>query len=212
MWWSRENLLRLVMRCCARPRNRHLSIHTIRLLGLQRLSCLVCLASPALATIFRRLFASTVVAATLASCGFALRGSYELPYNTIQVTSRSNSVVAGLVRRDLADSKTNVVGNAKDAEAALTIIEERRDRQILSLSGAGRVREYELRMKVTYQFVDAKGQVIIPTSEILLKRTFAYDDTRVIAKQQEEAMLYQDMERDATGQILRRMIAVKKAL
>jgi LPS-assembly lipoprotein len=116
------------------------------------------------------------------------------------------------VRRDLADSKTKVVGNAKDAEAALTIIEERRDRQILSLSGAGRVREYELRMKVTYQFVDAKGQVIIPTSEILLKRTFAYDDTRVIAKQQEEAMLYQDMERDATGQILRRMIAVKKTL
>jgi LPS-assembly lipoprotein len=45
-----------------------------------------------------------------------------------------------------------------------------------------------------------------------LKRTFAYDDTRVIAKQQEEAMLYQDMERDATGQILRRMIAVKKTL
>ena len=160
---------------------------------------------------FRSLVAALLLG-TLASCGFVLRGSYELPYNTIQVTSRSNSVVAGLVRRDLADSKTKVVGNAKDAEAALTIIEERRDRQILSLSGTGRVREYELRMKLTYQFADAKGQVIIPTSEILLKRTFAYDDTRVIAKQQEEAMLYQDMERDATGQILRRMIAVKKTL
>jgi LPS-assembly lipoprotein len=157
-----------------------------------------------------RAFAAVVLTSLLGACGFTLRGSYELPYNTIHVTSRSNSVVAGLVRRDLADSKTKVVGNAKDAEAALTIIEERRDRQILSLSGAGRVREYELRMKVTYQFVDAKGQVIIPTSEILLKRTFSYDDTRVIAKQQEEAMLFQDMERDATGQILRRMIAVKK--
>jgi LPS-assembly lipoprotein len=212
MWWSKENLLRLVMRRCARPRNRHVSIDTIRFLSLQRLSRLIRPASPALATIFRRVFVSTVVVTILASCGFALRSSYELPYNTIQVTSRSTSVVAGLVRRDLADSKTKVVGNAKDAEAALTIIEERRDRQILSLSGAGRVREYELRMKVTYQFVDAKGQVIIPTSEILLKRTFAYDDTRVIAKQQEEAMLYQDMERDATGQILRRMIAVKKTL
>jgi LPS-assembly lipoprotein len=212
MWWSKKNLPRLVMRRCARPRNPLVSMHTFRFLGLQRLSCLVRLASPALATIFRRVFASTVVLTTLASCGFALRGSYELPYNTIQVTSRSNSAVAGLVRRDLADSKTKVVGTAKDAEAVLTIIEERRDRQILSLSGAGRVREYELRMKLTYQFVDAKGQVIIPTSEILLKRTFSYDDTRVIAKQQEEAMLYQDMERDATGQILRRMIAVKKTL
>jgi LPS-assembly lipoprotein len=155
---------------------------------------------------------SLVLAGTLSACGFALRGSYELPYNTVRVTSTGNSVVAGLIRRDLADSKTKVVAAGAAADAALTIIEERRDRQILSLSGAGRVREYELRMKVSYQFVDGKGQVIIPTSEILLKRTFAYDDTRVIAKQQEEAMLYQDMERDATGQILRRMIAVKRPL
>ncbi len=154
---------------------------------------------------------AAVLSCLLGGCGFALRGSYELPYNTIRVTSTSNSVVAGLIRRDLADSKTKVVPATAQADASLTIIEERRDRQILSLSGAGRVREYELRMKVTYQFVDGKGQVIIPTSEILLKRTFAYDDTRVIAKQQEEAMLFQDMERDASGQILRRMIAVKKA-
>jgi LPS-assembly lipoprotein len=155
--------------------------------------------------------AACLLALSLTSCGFALRGSYELPYKTLFVTSSGNSVVAGQIRREIADTQTRIVAASKDAEAALTILEERRDRQILSLSGAGRVREFELRMKVTYQFVDAKGLTIIPTSEILLKRTFAYDDTRVIAKQQEETMLYQDMERDATGQILRRMIAVKRA-
>ena len=160
---------------------------------------------------FRALVA-VVIVVSLSSCGFKLRGSYELPYKTLQVTSTSASVVAGQIRRELTDTQTKTVGNVKDAEAILTILEERRDRQILSLSGAGRIREYELRMKVSYQFVDARGMVIIPTSEIVLKRTFAYDDTRVIAKQQEEAMLYQDMERDATGQILRRMIAVKKVL
>ncbi len=149
--------------------------------------------------------------ATLAACGFTLRGSYELPYQTIFVTSPGNSVVAGQIRRELADTKTKLVGSVKDAEAVLTISQERRDRQILSLSGAGRVREYELRLNINYQFVDNKGAVIIPTSEINLKRTFAYDDTRVIAKQQEEAMLYQDMERDASGQILRRMIAIRRA-
>jgi LPS-assembly lipoprotein len=149
-----------------------------------------------------------LVLPALTACGFALRGSYELPYQTIHVTSTGSSVVAGQIRRELTDTKTRVVPSAKDADAALTILEERRDRQILSLSGAGRVREFELRMKVTYQFIDGKGATIIPTSEIILKRTFAYDDTRVIAKQQEEAMLYQDMERDATGQIIRRMIAV----
>lgn len=158
-----------------------------------------------------RTLAVFVCIASLTACGFKLRGSYELPYKTLQVTSNSNSVVAGQIRRELTDTPTKIIGNAKDAEAILTILEERRDRQILSLSGAGRVREYELRMVVRYQFVDTKGMVIIPTSEILLKRTFSYDDTRVIAKQQEETMLYQDMERDATGQILRRMLAVNRA-
>jgi LPS-assembly lipoprotein len=154
---------------------------------------------------------SVVAAILLSACGFALRGSYELPYRTIFVTSNGGSVVAGQIRRELTSTQTKLVGASKDAEASLTILEERRDRQILSLSGAGRVREFELRMKVAYQFVDGGGNVIIPTSEIVLRRTFSYDDSRVIAKQQEEQMLYQDMERDATGQILRRMIAVRKS-
>lgn len=219
MWWSKENLRRVVLRRCTRLERFERLMRLGRLMRFERLMRfgrlmhlprLAHRTAPALATIFRRVLASTVVATLLASCGFALRGSYELPYSTIRVTSAGNSVVAGLIRRDLADSNTKVVPATAQADAALIIIEERRDRQVLSLSGAGRVREYELRMKVSYQFADGRGQVIIPTSEILLKRTFAYDDTRVIAKQQEEAMLYQDMERDATGQILRRMIAVKK--
>ena len=38
----------------------------------------------------------------------------------------------------------------------------------------------------------------------------SYDDSRIIAKQQEEALLYQDMERDAVAQIMRRMAAIKR--
>ena len=53
---------------------------------------------------------------------------------------------------------------------------------------------------------------MIPTSEIQLSRILTYDDTRIIAKQQEEAMLYADMDKDAVGQILRRMVAVKRPI
>jgi LPS-assembly lipoprotein len=67
-------------------------------------------------------------------------------------------------------------------------------------------------MRVRYQLVDGKGAVIIPSSEIQLSRILAYDDTKIIAKQQEEAMLYADMDKDAVGQILRRMVAVKRPI
>lgn len=147
---------------------------------------------------------------SLAACGFALRGSYELPYQGIFVAAPSTSTVASLVRRELANTSSKSVPNAKAADAELNISAERRDRQILSLSGAGRVREYELKFLVRYQFTESNGRVLIPTSEIQLTRILTYDDSLIIAKSQEEALLYTDMEKDAVGQILRRMVAVKK--
>ena len=146
----------------------------------------------------------------LSACGFQLRGQYTLPFTSVFVSTSGGSVVAVELRRELANIPTSVMSTAKDADAQLNIIEDRRDRQILSLSGAGRVREYDLKLKVVYQLIDAKGGVFIPTSEIQLSRILSYDDSRIIAKQQEEALLYQDMERDAVAQILRRMTAIKR--
>ena len=146
----------------------------------------------------------------LCSCGFQLRGQVTMPFASVFVSTPGTSIVATEIRRELTNSPTKLMPSAKDADAQLNIIEDRRDRQILSLSGAGRVREYELKLRVSYQVVDSKGIVFIPTSEIQLSRILSYDDSRIIAKQQEEALLYQDMERDAVGQILRRMTAIKR--
>ncbi len=146
----------------------------------------------------------------LSACGFHLRGQYALPFASVYVATPAASIVAGDIKRELANIPTKLMPSAKDADAQLSIIEDRRERQILSLSGAGRVREYELRLRVAYQLMDAAGKVLIPTSEIKLSRILSYDDSRIIAKQQEEALLFQDMERDAVGQILRRMTAIKR--
>ena len=162
--------------------------------------------------ISRRAFslAGLLSVATLSACGFQLRGQYTLPFSSVFISTPGGSVVALELRRELANIPTKLMPSAKDADAQLNIIEDRRDRQILSLSGAGRVREYDLRLRVVYQLVDTKGGVFIPTSEIQLSRILSYEDSRIIAKQQEEALLYQDMERDAVGQILRRMTAIKR--
>ena len=154
--------------------------------------------------------AALLLVAALSSCGFQLRGQYALPFSSVFVSTPGASVVASALKRELANIPTKLMPSAKDADAQLNILEDRRERQILSLSGAGRVREYELKLRVSYQLMDATGRVFIPTSEIQLSRILSYDDSRIIAKQQEEALLYQDMERDAVGQILRRMTAIKR--
>ena len=146
----------------------------------------------------------------LTACGFHLRGEYNVPFSSVFLSTTGASQVAVTLRRELNNSPTKLMPSAKDAEAQLNITGEKRERIILSLSGAGRVREYQLKLYVRYQLVDSKGAVAIPTSEIQLQRIMTYDDSQVIAKQQEEAMLYKDMEQDAANQILRRITAIKR--
>jgi LPS-assembly lipoprotein len=87
---------------------------------------------------------------------------------------------------------------------------EAREKVILSFTSAGKVNEYRLRYRVGFRVTDPKGALVfLPTSEILLTRDMTYNDAQVIAKENEEAMLYRDMQTDMVQQILRRLAAAR---
>ena len=75
-------------------------------------------------------------------------------------------------------------------------------------SVAGRVAEYQLRYRIGYRLRDLTDKEWIPPSEILLRRDLTYDDQAVLAKDNEQALLFQAMREDAVRQIMRRL-AVK---
>jgi LPS-assembly lipoprotein len=50
---------------------------------------------------------------------------------------------------------------------------------------------------------------LIPPTSIEIIRDLTYDDSNILAKQQEEALLWQDMENDLVQQLMRRLAAVK---
>ena len=109
-------------------------------------------------------------------------------------------------------SKARLVDSPGEAQAVLGFTQELREKIILSFSAAGRVSEYQLRYRVGFRVTDAKGaQVYLPTSEILLTRDVSYSDAQVLAKETEEALLYRDMQSDMVQQILRRLVAAKRA-
>jgi LPS-assembly lipoprotein len=143
-------------------------------------------------------------AASLAGCGFALRGDYVVPYAGVFISAAPNSQIISTLKREL-QATNKFEANAKVAQAQLNIVLEDRDKKILSLSGAGRVREFQLKTTVQFQLVEATGAVIIATNELSLTRRMSFDDTQVVSKQQEEALLFADMERDIAQQIMRRV-------
>jgi LPS-assembly lipoprotein len=144
----------------------------------------------------------------LAGCGFQLRGVASLPFASLHVAGATrSSLVADLERRiEINGSKLDA---AERAEAVVQIQGERYEKKILSLSGAGRVREFQLVYTVSYALHARDGREISPLTTIELLRDFSYDDSLALAKEHEEALLRRDMERDAADQILRRISLLK---
>jgi LPS-assembly lipoprotein len=158
----------------------------------------------------RWLVAALLVAVALSACGFKLRGSRTLPFQTIYLSAQGNSALtAELARNIRVGTSTKVVPERTGAAAVFDILGEIRDREILSLNAQGRAREYTLRYRLSFKVHDGKGHDFIPPTEIAVQRDITFNDAEVLAKESEEAMLYRDMQTDLVQQILRRLAAVK---
>lgn len=146
----------------------------------------------------------------LAGCGFQLRGAYSLPYESLYLSMPEYSDLgAGLKRAIRASGSTRLAETADDAQARFVPSADAREKVILSLSGTGRVRELRLRWRYSYRIVDAKARDLVPIGEIELTRDMTYDDSNVLSKEQEEVLLWRDMQGDMVQQIMRRLAAVK---
>jgi LPS-assembly lipoprotein len=153
-----------------------------------------------------------VLACTLASCGFHLRGRADLPFETMYVAGMDYSDFTGQLKRAIeSSSATRLARSPESAQAILELLGESQERQILALSGGGRVREFELRYRVRFRLHDGKGRHWVPSDEVVLRRDLTYDDTQVLAKEQEAQLLFRDMQNDAVAQVLRRIQAVRAA-
>lgn len=157
-----------------------------------------------------RIFAPLILVSLLTACGFQLRGDVTIPFKDIHITAPGGSPISADLAKILRASNTLIVTDVTKADGRLAITEESRDKIILSLSGAGRVREYQLKLRVAYTVTDAKGAVLIPRTEMNLTRIMSYDDAFVLAKAQEEVLLYRDMDSDVVQQITRRLAQLKR--
>ena len=142
-----------------------------------------------------------LVAAAVAGCGFKMRGadgSYNLPFHSIYIGLPDTSALGTQIKRNLRGGNQVVVADkAQEADAVLLVLGETQGRQILSLNSLGRVREYLLTYTLTYTVRDNKGTVLLPPTQIALHRNMAFDETQVLAKEAEAALLYRDMQSDA---------------
>ena len=153
-----------------------------------------------------------LLTATLAACGFHLRGSAgsDLPYASMYIALPETAEVRVWLERYLRGStNTTVSDDAKTATVTFQQLSDSRDKSILSIDARGRVREYRLQMRYRFRLVDAQGWEIVAPQEISMNRDMTYDDSQVLSKSMEENLLWRDMTNDLVNQIMRRLSRIK---
>ncbi|MFZ2266678.1 MAG: LPS assembly lipoprotein LptE [Azonexus sp.] len=159
-----------------------------------------------------RLLLALIIAAALTGCGFHLRGvgSGNLPYKAMYIALPDTADVNIWLQRYIkASGSTEIVEDAKAADAIFQQLGDNRLKTILSVNAQGRVREYRLQLTYTFRIVNQKGQVLVPPNEVALTRDISFDDSNILAKDLEENLLWRDMTNDLVNQIMRRLSIIK---
>ncbi|MFM9433819.1 LPS-assembly lipoprotein [Janthinobacterium sp. CG_23.3] len=160
-----------------------------------------------------------LAALALSACGFHLRGangSFNLPFATLFITLPKLSPLAIDLKRNIRVNGGTEILEARDgADGIIDVLSDpdtTRGKTILSLSNNGRVREYQLSYTIVFRVLDRQGTELLGPTTISLTRPISLNESQLLAKETEEALLYRDMKSDMVQQMMRRIAAVKLAL
>lgn len=158
----------------------------------------------------RRLLALALSCLLITACGFHLRGPRPLPFASIYLGMDPYSELTVALKRQIRTSgSTQVADKPEAAEVFLQMTRNDREKNILSLNAKGTVREYQLKQRFAFRLVGKDGKEITSLSEISITRDVSFNDSDALAKEQEEQMLYRDMENDLVQQLIRRLAATR---
>lgn len=144
------------------------------------------------------------------SCGYRLAGKADLDpvFERTHITYQGRGArIAELIEKQFKANEYKIV-EADDATAIVNVLYERTDREILSLDEDGKVREYELILRVGVDVEDTEGKVLVKNKEVRLSRDFLFEINELLGKSSEEQKIYQEMRVDASRLILYRLQAV----
>jgi len=145
--------------------------------------------------------------AALSGCGWQPRGAQKLPpaLSELRVVSemRGNALEYKL-RRALNAAGVTLREGAGNHYSIHLSVEERSARKV-SLDRSARSAEQEMSLSVSFELRDASEVPVLGPRRISASRIYSYDPNSVIAKQDEENLIYQELQDNLVAQILRQV-------
>lgn len=148
-----------------------------------------------------------LLCASIAACGFHLRGAVTLPEAMARTELRGvaeGSALAAEIGAVLAQSGGDLVTAAGAPTSTLEVLGERSERRVASVDSAGKVNQYELRYELRARLVD-EGVVLVPEQSVSASRLLDFNGNAVLGAADEEEMLRREMRGQAVRQLIRQL-------
>ena len=145
----------------------------------------------------------------IASCGFHMRGMTEISFKTISLEGKELSFTKNL-KKVLNINKVAIVLPSENPELRVELIGEESEKRILSLSGQGLVREYEIFYRVRYRIKTLDSDIWSQENILETRRDFTFSDSNLIGKEEEERQLNESMRNEAISSLFNQIQLIKK--
>jgi len=149
----------------------------------------------------------------LAGCGFQLRGEASVPESLktmyLQGINTQQDTFGVQLKRALIRNDILVLDEYQEGAAIFTVLENKHKRHVLSVSSNAKVREYELDAWVKFRITDDKGEVLAEEQRIEASRDYQFDRFQILAMDEQERVLLEDLHKQMVQSILRRLSAIK---
>jgi LPS-assembly lipoprotein len=151
-----------------------------------------------------------VAALALNACGFHLQGHLPLPASLtttrVMADDDQTDFVQGL-RRALISSGSTLTDSSERATGVVRIHKDEVTQKIISVSVNNIPREYEVTYTVEFSVEGTSGE-LLPSQKVSITRDYSFDETKLLAKENEEAVLREGMANDLVAIVMRRLSAI----
>ena len=145
----------------------------------------------------------------ITSCGFHLRGMTEISFKTISLEGKELSFTKNL-KKTLASNNVTIILPTENPELRIELLSEESEKRILSLSGQGLVREFEIFYRVRYRIKSIDSETGSQENIIETRRDFTFSDSNLIGKEEEESQLNESMRNEAITNLFNQIQLIKK--
>ncbi len=123
---------------------------------------------------------------------------------TYIATGDRHSLFYRELRKALMAADVELVDNAADSTATLSILYDETDQRVLSVSARNVPTEYEVFYTIEYAIDGGTSRLLEPQS-LTLTRDYTYDSTLVLGKAREEQLLREAIVKDLVRIVLKRI-------